>query len=1038
MAATQASVGFERSMTSTIKVAFWNLGWQESMLLGKHRRSHLKKLHDVAKLWHKHDLDGVMLCELGEHNKGFSTDDQTEIAECILDNIRRCTRYINRGHEQYDKATEPVLRSRWQGSYFAVWDERRLTIDGDPNIVYFRGDDYRHYVTLVVRKPSHFPGRQFQSVLLVNAHAPDGKHRLTDPMRKDIITSVRAEAQRLTDGRFICGGDLNTDPAMISRFHPDLQIVTSKPLPSQRGDCACVGGLMAFQSESCVGKSYQSTLSASDTHDAVVVEVTTYASRCYALESSSIGFLSSSIAEYAGRQHPETPCNVLPRKSPSGDSPMEPIPAVEASTVTGADTVAGSGMYGADDWVAGSTLPAGAIEPTIGHIAGGDVNDTTGLHGDAYTLRIHETQQREADLIAKQMQRKQACIAKARAAIQTDATERASASTDSPPPRILVNDFLICTFPSIDSVVAGGDPIVAPSSREETPLISGHHPAERSPIGRSNSYPENTPVTTASSTHCPDASRPWLTLHNSAGVVQYLIHPHVSKGSPYTVHRPDDKPSWMWIRGTIQPISQAAQNAFRVFHADTLSVPTKKPWLTLYDCSGAVEYIIHRLTPNSIVLRSDEPKQVKWIHGAIEPVNETARRQFCAFYDATRSVPNETTEAVTGESNALSVELQPKANATDMDTVEGAAILPAMPTSDQPVDEQGDRSVRCEADTAVEGDADGTASQLSPEVYDTSWAHPKFFEELDANEVFGYPNMTLNQSPPRDVTTAMALDGVLYTRSEFIQYYGFDDGEDIWQIALHVQEDIWLLAMQLNSQAHYLNLRAPEHDSYEQALRGVLCWWNKDREHGEGAYARLTRRLREPLWWRASALKRFTGDMTSAIPLTRQQCEDIWRQWRKSFNQHGLYPHQMNHTSSQKRSLHSLALNKQTGCTHVARAIIKVGARGPKSFNEIINRVYAKKQAEQLARHRREPRLGEHRDDGIQYRNACRTYKAAAACFNEARKLKLQPLEKHTDRQKQLVVQYDDGRLHRELHHAKTLHDAYKPESSNLLSNILE
>ena len=76
MASSEVPAVSERSMTTTIKVGSWNLGWQESMLAGKNRERHFRKLHDVANLWGKHDLDAVMICELGEHDIGLSVTDQ--------------------------------------------------------------------------------------------------------------------------------------------------------------------------------------------------------------------------------------------------------------------------------------------------------------------------------------------------------------------------------------------------------------------------------------------------------------------------------------------------------------------------------------------------------------------------------------------------------------------------------------------------------------------------------------------------------------------------------------------------------------------------------------------------------------------------------------------------------------------------------------------------------------------------------------------------------------------------------------------------
>ena len=160
------------------------------MLSGRQREKHLRKLQDVAKLWGKHDLDAVMLCKLDEHNIGLSATDQAEIGHRILEHIRRAPRFVHQAHSQYDRAIEPVLDSKWDRSYLMVWDTQRLSLEGIPRIVYFRNDGYRHYVSVVVRKLAGHGAQLFQSVLLVHAHAPDGKYPLSHAMRRDIITRV--------------------------------------------------------------------------------------------------------------------------------------------------------------------------------------------------------------------------------------------------------------------------------------------------------------------------------------------------------------------------------------------------------------------------------------------------------------------------------------------------------------------------------------------------------------------------------------------------------------------------------------------------------------------------------------------------------------------------------------------------------------------------------------------------------------------------------------------------------------------------------
>ena len=1174
MAFKQASAASERSSTSSIKVGFWNLGWLETRLSGKNREYHLHKLRDIAKLWRKHDLDMIMLCEMGEHGIGLSIDSRATIEARIMDNIRGCSRFTKRGHEQYEKATEPVLRSSWHASYFTVWDERRLIIEVPPFPRYFRNDNYRHYVSIVVRKPCSLVRRQFQSVLLVNAHAPDGKHRLGDQTRRDIITSFRAEASRLTEGRVICGGDLNTDPAMISRYHPDLQVVRSRPVPLKRGDCACVGGLTAFQTDSMFGRSYQLDESVSDAHDAVVVEATTVDCGWNVLDGSKIGHLMPTIASFASSHTPDAlPTKTILQQSPSRCSPMDPT----AGDIPQVNAAEGCSQSSADEWVGNTTLPTGAIEPTIGDTSHVNVNEIA----EAIKRREEESKQRETEGDAKQRDLKQKQLSAARAIVQADATEHGGQTHNESTPDVTAVEtatrsradteriqrhrpgecVMNTTLPAaaIEPTMGDTSDVAAITSRqneaqqrntsaiehiratllqdkqsktkrplpylsrvptipeetpvlhweeptrktswEETTVIDGGRPAETPPLSRSHTDPEITPVKATTLNDIPNVSPPVSILYNFNGDIQYIFHP---MASPCTIYRPDEKSGWMWIHGTLQPISEAAQNRLREFYESTQSNNRHDPpFLKLYDHTGDVEYLIHPI--GGFVTRADDPRQVQSIHGAIEPISQAARIKCRAFYDANLSLSDGNSEVVADGANNLSVQLEAQTNGTYNKTPDGEASLATIENSDPSVDLEGVISVTCVNDTAFVDVGDRPSSDRSPddvtdhtgthpnsteemdanEVCDglamtldqnlqcevtkataldgesythsefiqyygpdegpeiwltalhTQEAHPKFFEELDAKEVFGGPPMTRAQILPRDVIMAIALDGESYTQSEFIEYYGPDEGQEIWLTARHVQEDIWLLAQQLTRQAHYLSLRAHEHDSFEQAVRGVCSWWSKDREPGEDAFSRLNRRLREPLWWRAMTLKRLTGDMTSVMPLTGQQCDNIWQQWRTAFARHGLHEHQKDHTEKQIRSLHGLTVHKHTGCIHVAKAIIKFGARGDKSINDIIIMVYDKKKREDRARTTRESHRGYSQDNGRRFRHARRIYHIASARFWEAYKLKSQPLQQLTYSQNQLLVLYDNDSLHRDLHRAKTLLEEYRPKSSDLLCNIV-
>ncbi len=55
------------------KVAFWNIGWQDSRLTGRNEKRHMQNISSqCASLWWGHELNALLLCEVGDHIKGLA------------------------------------------------------------------------------------------------------------------------------------------------------------------------------------------------------------------------------------------------------------------------------------------------------------------------------------------------------------------------------------------------------------------------------------------------------------------------------------------------------------------------------------------------------------------------------------------------------------------------------------------------------------------------------------------------------------------------------------------------------------------------------------------------------------------------------------------------------------------------------------------------------------------------------------------------------------------------------------------------------
>ena len=273
---TTSEAATERAITFSIKIGYWNVGLQESTIECDARENHLRKLRDVAELWVKHELHALCLCEVGSHSTGFHNEHNHKVVE------ERICGYIRELHKEWvntkrirKRHVEPTLRTYWNNNYMMVCDEQCLRVEHVPKAVYIRPDEYHHYTAVVLRRLSSDGTQQSPRVLAVNASVPRSEiSKLTDAMRRQMISNILEYATEQTDGRLIIGGDLNTDHATIQRLFGSahLHIVTSKPIVRKQGDYAGVSGMRAIQRQSGVGRTFQGADSASDEHDAVVVD----------------------------------------------------------------------------------------------------------------------------------------------------------------------------------------------------------------------------------------------------------------------------------------------------------------------------------------------------------------------------------------------------------------------------------------------------------------------------------------------------------------------------------------------------------------------------------------------------------------------------------------------------------------------------------------------------------------------------------------------------------------------------------------------
>ena len=180
------------------------------------------------------------------------------------------------------------------------------------------------------------------------------------------------------------------------------------------------------------------------------------------------------------------------------------------------------------------------------------------------------------------------------------------------------------------------------------------------------------------------------------------------------------------------------------------------------------------------------------------------------------------------------------------------------------------------------------------------------------------------------MATAYAYDGCQYSLEQFQAYYGSSEAA-MWAIATQVTQDIYLLTEQLVRKQHQLTLNVHLHECFEDALLVVVSWCHGQfgAVVGKGGatepvdiFAALAQSLLKPLYWRASVLWTAGKEITSTEPLSPDIRDSAWESWQRNFAHFERRPGQEKKSWKEMRSIFYLAVNRDTGCVHLAKAII--------------------------------------------------------------------------------------------------------------------
>ena len=297
----------------------------------------------------------------------------------------------------------------------------------------------------------------------------------------------------------------------------------------------------------------------------------------------------------------------------------------------------------------------------------------------------------------------------------------------------------------------------------------------------------------------------------------------------------------------------------------------------------------------------------------------------------------------------------------------------------------------------------------------------------------------ISQQP---VLRAYDLDGNGYGQEEFRAYYG-DAFEERWAIASHVTQDITLLAEQLNRKQHSLTRRIAEHDSVEDALDVVMWMWKKDpvspaddAEYPDDALSVLAKRCLKPLWWRADTLRKSGGDMTTTAPMSHAAAEKTWQKWRQHFCATELTPEQRRKSNKKQRSIFTFCVHKETGCVHLAQALMKFGARGTKKSDNITDIIIDMYRAKESAHHKEAVRQTHNTDQDEAIELARHQYKVATCKLRAAKRAKKKYSWTRSIHDRRLLEELETGKLYKEWYMAREKHHRVKPRSPRLMSMI--
>ena len=132
------------------------------------------------------------------------------------------------------------------------------------------------------------------------------------------------------------------------------------------------------------------------------------------------------------------------------------------------------------------------------------------------------------------------------------------------------------------------------------------------------------------------------------------------------------------------------------------------------------------------------------------------------------------------------------------------------------------------------------------------------------------------------------------------------------------------------------------------------------------------------------------------------------------------------------RSIFQLAVNRDVGCVHLAKAIILFGARGRNTVDRILVHVY---EAKRSTLHRSHIAQTHRPSQAIELTR--KRSKVAAARYHHARQLMTQDWRDLSLEQQSLRAQYEDGQLWNAWVEARMEKQKYKPPPCTLMRTIV-